>query len=77
MCRLIVKEDMGLEDAEDFALVGTSKEKRIVCINTLALESFECPCSFVSRIDPVDLTLPPCPGERRHPVVRPLKPQFF
>lgn len=34
-------------------------------------------CSSVSRIDPVDLTLPPCPGERRDPVVRPLKPQFF
>ena len=34
-------------------------------------------CSFAGRIDPVRLTLPPYPRERRDPVVRPLKPQFL
>jgi len=34
-------------------------------------------CSFAGRIDPVELTLPPGPRERRDPVVRPLEPQFL
>lgn len=34
-------------------------------------------CSFAGRIDPLRLTLSPGPRERRDPVVRPLKPQFF
>jgi len=31
-------------------------------------------CSFARRIDPLSLTLPPGPRERRDPVVRPLEP---
>ena len=34
-------------------------------------------CSFAGRIDPLSLTRPPGPRERRDPVVRPLEPQFF
>src|SRR5471030_2824043 len=34
-------------------------------------------CSFAGRIDPLSLTLPPGPRERRDPVVRPLEPQFL
>lgn len=34
-------------------------------------------CPFAGRIEPVELTLPPGPGKRRDPVVRPLKSQFL
>jgi len=34
-------------------------------------------CPFAGRIDPVELTLSPGPGERRDPVVRPFEPQFL
>ncbi len=34
-------------------------------------------CAFAGRIDPLELTLPPGPRERRDPVVRPLEPQFL
>ncbi|MBB5371689.1 hypothetical protein [Janthinobacterium sp. K2C7] len=34
-------------------------------------------CSFAGRIDPVRLTRPPYPRERRDPIVRPLEPQSF
>lgn len=34
-------------------------------------------CSFAGRIDPLRLTLPPGPRERRDSVVRPLETQFF
>lgn len=33
-------------------------------------------CSFARRIDPLGLTLPPLPSERRHAVVRPFESQF-
>ena len=32
-------------------------------------------CSFAGRIEPVNLTFPPRPRERRDPVVRPFEPQ--
>ena len=37
------------------------------------LSSPELGCSFACRIDPLSLTLPPLPGERCNPVVRPLE----
>jgi len=33
-------------------------------------------CSFARRIDPLRLTLPPLPGERRPPIVSPLESQL-
>jgi hypothetical protein len=42
-----------------------------------ARHALDSACSFAGSIDPLSLTLPPGSRERRDPVVRTLKPQFF
>jgi hypothetical protein len=47
------------------------------CIVHLIHNSKTLACSFAGQLAPLSLPRPPCPRERRAPVVNPLEPQFF